>query len=314
MPVACSAAPFRATMTIPALRARSSIRASRASMRCWRRSVCRRCSARKGCQPAGPRQRSMPARSAETPWIAATAGASRHSSSLHCGGSQRGCASAAASDSVTRCKALCRTRSGGSGPPSMAMLDLLRSRAELAQRRSAMLRRERHRMAEPAFGFDEAMPTRAQCPTSGRGGWIDLIMQEVPDGPIKLRGVGTGEHHHEVAAFLPVSLILEPCLDEVVERSAGKRIRDADSDIVRPRKLDESPRGQHVLELFAGITELDEESDADAGAAQSLARRMDLRHGRALVHGVEHPLAAALGAEPRLAAARLAQRSGHAFG
>src|SRR5690348_8720002 len=102
------------------------------------------------------------------------------------------------------------------------MLDLSCSRAELA-RRSGMLRRERRRLAEPAFGFDEATPSRAQRLARGRRGWFDLLMQEVPHGPIELRGVGPREHHCEVATFLPMSLIPEPCLDEVMERRPGQR-------------------------------------------------------------------------------------------
>ena len=43
------------------------------------------------------------------------------------------------------------------------------------------------------------------------------------------------------------------------------------------------------------------------------ARRANLSHRRALVHGIQHALAAALRADPRLAAARVAQRLGHPF-
>src|SRR6202035_1988140 len=90
-------------------------------------------------------------------------------------------------------------------------------------------------------------------------------------------------------------------------------IRHADADLVRPSGVEQVARRQNVGELFIHVAQLNEESDADTRGLEAIARDTDFGHGGALVHRVQHSLAAALRADPRLAASSIAQRLGHAF-
>ena len=116
----------------------------------------------------------------------------------------------------------------------------------------------------------------------------------------------------EVVALVPVALLAELALHRVEELRARQRVRDADADVVGPRALQQVARRENVVELLAEIAEHQEEADADAFRAERAARLHDVVDAGALVHGVENLLAAALGADPDLAAAGVAKRRGHA--
>ena len=69
--------------------------------------------------------------------------------------------------------------------------------------------------------------------------------------------------------------------------------------------------GDGLLDVDPGLTrvpELDEEAGADAALAEPPAGVADVVDGRLLVHRVEHPLAAALGAQPHLFAPGAGER------
>ena len=53
-------------------------------------------------------------------------------------------------------------------------------------------------------------------------------------------------------------------LDQFVEFGARQGIRDADADLVRPRRVEQIARRQDVAELFTHVSQLNEESDANA--------------------------------------------------
>src|SRR6185312_14689341 len=100
-PGACKAAPFRATSAIASRRASVSRSDRSWRMRVNRAAVCAFWLARKSAHCAGGcSQRSTPASRGETPCIAATARASRHSDSDHEGVAEPGLASSAAKVSV----------------------------------------------------------------------------------------------------------------------------------------------------------------------------------------------------------------------
>ncbi|MCW0462506.1 hypothetical protein NB717_003574 [Xanthomonas sacchari] len=110
-----------------------------------------------------------------------------------------------------------------------------------------------------------------------------------------------------------MGLAPELVLDLLVEHGAGQGIRHADADVVRARLRHQPTRGEDVVELLVQVAQLQEEADADALRAQPLARGDHAVHIGALGHLVEDALAAALRADPGLAAAGPRQGGGHAL-
>ena len=138
-------------------------------------------------------------------------------------------------------------------------------------------------------------------------------MQQIAHEPVEIGRVRAVKHHLEIVAFLPVTLVAELFLDQLVELGARQWIGHAHADVVGPRLVDQPARRQDVVEVLAEITELQEEPDANSLVAQHAgARAMFSPTRRALVHGVEDLLAAAFGADPDFTATGLTQRRGHA--
>src|SRR5687767_13779702 len=110
-----------------------------------------------------------------------------------------------------------------------------------------------------------------------------VVVQQVADRSIEVGSIGTGEHHVEVDALLPVTLLAELLLDGLVEFRAGQWIGDTDADIVGARLLVQAPGGEDVVELLAQVPELQKEADPDPGVTQQAARMDILAYPRALV-------------------------------
>src|SRR5882672_4068190 len=140
-----------------------------------------------------------------------------------------------------------------------------------------------------------------------------LVVHEISYGTIEVGCVGALKHHFQVIALLPMRLLAQLRLDQIVEFGAGQGIRDADADLVRPSGVEQVARRKDILELFIHIAQLNEESDANTHGPEPIARDPDLGYRGALVHRIQHPLAAALGADPCFPASGIAQRLGHAF-
>ena len=139
----------------------------------------------------------------------------------------------------------------------------------------------------------------------------DLLVQQIPHVAVEVRVVGTAEHHGQVAAVLPVRLRAKLRLDLFVEFRARQRIGNADADVIRNGLRDQFASRQQIGQLLAQIAQLDEEAHADAVLAQPRAGRDKVRDFGALVHRVQHALAAALRAKPGLRASGVFQGGGH---
>ncbi len=139
------------------------------------------------------------------------------------------------------------------------------------------------------------------------------IVQQTSDRAIEVRGIRTVEHHREVSAVLPMGLVTELLTDQLVEPRPRQGIRHAHADIVWQRGLEQLTRSQNVGQLLIEIAELNKESDANTCSLQPRARLRDLGHLGPLVHGVEHPLTAALRADPCFLTACLTQGDRHAL-
>ena len=61
---------------------------------------------------------------------------------------------------------------------------------------------------------------------------VDLVVQQIPNAMVKLRPVGSAEHHFEIVTLLPVPFRGELLFDLLVKLRAGQRVGDADADIV----------------------------------------------------------------------------------
>src|SRR6202035_2092889 len=68
-----------------------------------------------------------------------------------------------------------------------------------------------------------------------------------------------------------------------------------------------------VRELLVQVAQLNEKSDADSHALEPLPGRDDLIYRRTFVHGVQHAVTAALGAQPGFLASRGGERGCHAL-
>src|SRR5688572_29983045 len=60
-----------------------------------------------------------------------------------------------------------------------------------------------------------------------------LVVQEIAQLPIKVRRVSSGEHHFQIVAFAPVTLVAELFFDLLVELRARQRVGDTDADVIR---------------------------------------------------------------------------------
>ena len=57
-------------------------------------------------------------------------------------------------------------------------------------------------------------------------------MQQVSDGAVEVRRIGSLKHHLQVVAILPTSLSAELFLHQLVELRARQRVRHTDSHII----------------------------------------------------------------------------------
>src|SRR6185437_16019969 len=248
----------------------------------------------------------------DTPCATAAAIASRHSRSSHAGVALPGCASSAAIASVVRRRPASMRLSGGNTAQRLDMIT------------GWHRRRGRVGIAMEGFACDQRIPARGErhgCLARGFGSagvarllQGNLIVQQVAYATVERRVVGPAEHHGKVAAVAPMGLVAELGLHLFKEPGTRKWVRDADADVVGCSERYEFPGRDQIGELLTEIAELDEEADMDAMAAEPLSRIDQLGDPRALVHPVEHALAATLGADPRFRATGTFERGGHRLG
>src|ERR1035441_9207520 len=127
-------------------------------------------------------------------------------------------------------------------------------------------------------------------------------------GTIEGGGESALEHHVQIVAVGPILLGAQLAGDHLVERRAGKRVRNRDADIVGPGIADQRDGLFDFGPGLAGVAELEEIAGPDVVAAQVVARLVDLPEARPFVHGVEH--VTGLHAHPDLVATGAAQGTG----